>query len=103
MGTVRARADGAVRDENPTGAIEVLVSGIEVLNESKTPPFEIDQDKEVGEEVRLEYRFLDLRRGRMQRNIARRAEITHLIRDYFRGNDFLDIETPSLITGTREG
>src|SRR3989344_1314934 len=64
-GIVRNRLEGAAREDNPTGAIEVLVSSLTVLNEAKVPPFEIDQEKEVGEETRLEYRYLDLRRGRL--------------------------------------
>jgi len=113
-GKVRPRVEGAVRDDHPTGAIEVLVSGIEVLNESKTPPFEIDQpspsglrlagqEGEVNEELRLQYRFLDLRRPRMQRNMRIRHEICRNIREYFHRNDFLEIETPILIKGTPEG
>jgi len=102
-GTVRKRMEGAERKENPTGEIEVLVSSVEVLNKSKTPPFEIDQEKEISEEVRLQYRFLDMRRPRMQRNMARRHEIVQLIREYFHRNDFIDVETPILVKGTPEG
>jgi len=102
-GKARARLEGAEREDNPTGGIEVLVSNVEVLNESATPPFEVDQEKEVGEDVRLQYRFLDLRRQRMQRNIALRHEVTKTIRDFFHRNDFLEIETPILVKGTPEG
>jgi aspartyl-tRNA synthetase len=102
-GTVRKRLEGAEREENPTGGIEVVVSKLDVLNQAKTPPFEIDQDKEVGEEIRLEYRFLDLRRARMQKNIKMRHDITGIIRNYFRSNEFLEIETPIMIKGTPEG
>jgi aspartyl-tRNA synthetase len=102
-GSVRPRAEGALRIDNPTGEIEILASSVDVLNESKTPPFEIDQEKEVGEDVRLEYRFLDLRRPRIQRNIIMRHEICRYLRDYFHRNDFLEIETPILIKGTPEG
>lgn len=102
-GKVRGRIDGAVRDDNPTGAIEVVVSTATVLNESKTPPFEIDQDKEIGEEIRLEYRFLDLRRTRMQKNLKLRNDIVQAIREYFHKNDFLEIETPIMVKGTPEG
>ena len=102
-GTVRKRLEGAEREENPTGGIEVVVSNLEVLNQAKTPPFEIDQDKDVGEEVRLEYRFLDLRRTRMQKNMKMRHDITGVIRNYFRDNEFLEIETPIMIKGTPEG
>ena len=102
-GTVRGRVEGAQRDDNPTGGIEVLVDEITVLNEAKTPPFEIDQEKDVGEEVRLQYRFLDLRRERMQRNIALRHKVCQIIRNYFHRNDFLEIETPIMVKGTPEG
>lgn len=102
-GTVRKRLDDAVRDDNPTGGIEVLAGAVTVLNESKTPPFEIDQEKDVGEDVRLQYRFLDLRRERMQKNLKLRNDVVKIIREYFHGNDFLEIETPILIKGTPEG
>ncbi|MBT3835212.1 aspartate--tRNA ligase [Candidatus Peribacteria bacterium] len=102
-GEVRKRTEGAVREDCPTGDIEIVVSAIEVFNESKTPPFEIDQEKDVGEETRLEHRYLDLRRGRMFTNIKRRGEIVKRIRDYFHKNDFIDVETPILIKGTPEG
>lgn len=102
-GKVRKRLDDAVREDNPTGEIEILAENVEVLNEAKTPPFEIDQEKDVGEDVRLEYRFLDLRRQRMQKNIALRHQIVGIIREYFHRNDFLEIETPILIKGTPEG
>ena len=102
-GKVRGRIDGAVRDDNPTGAIEVVVGTATVLNESKTPPFEIDQDKDIGEDVRLEYRFLDLRRTRMQKNLKLRNDIVQAVREYFHKNDFLEIETPIMVKGTPEG
>ncbi|MEK7136982.1 MAG: aspartate--tRNA ligase, partial [Patescibacteria group bacterium] len=102
-GTARKRLEGAARSDNPTGEIEVLVSDLQILNEAKTPPFEIDQEKEVGEDVRLQYRFLDLRRPRLQRNIALRHEICAIIRNYFHRNHFLEIETPILVKGTPEG
>lgn len=102
-GKVRARLEGAAREDNPTGGIEVLVDTLAVLNEAKTPPFEIDQEKDVGEEIRLEYRFLDLRRERMKNNIIRRHDIMRQIREYFHANDFIEVETPILIKGTPEG
>lgn len=108
-GNVRKRLEGAERDDNPTGEIEVLVDEITVLNEAKTPPFEIDQPStgsgqgEVNEELRLEYRYLDLRRERMQKNIAMRHEVMKIVRDYFYGQGFQEVETPILIKGTPEG
>lgn len=102
-GKVRLRPEGQNNVDMETGDIEVLVDEVEVLNQAKTPPFEIDQDKKVGEEVRLEYRYLDLRRGRMQRNITLRHRILSSVREYMNGQGFLDIETPMLVKGTPEG
>jgi aspartyl-tRNA synthetase len=102
-GAVRKRVDGAAREDNVTGAIEVVVADVEVLNESKTPPFEVDQEKEIGEEIRLEYRYLDLRKQRMQKNLKLRHDIVQIIRGYFHDKDFLEIETPILVKGTPEG
>jgi len=102
-GKVRARLAGAERDDNPTGQVEVLIAEIKVLNEAKTPPFEIDQDKDVGEEVRLEYRYLDLRRERMRNNILLRHKLSGIIRNYFHEQNFVEVETPILIKGTPEG
>jgi len=102
-GTVRKRKDDAIRKENPTGGVEMLVENIEVLNESKTPPFEIDQEKEVGEEIRLEYRYLDMRRSRMQKNMQLRSKVFQVIRKYFVEQDCIEVDTPCLIKGTPEG
>ncbi|TSC59941.1 MAG: aspartyl-tRNA synthetase [Candidatus Peregrinibacteria bacterium Greene0416_62] len=102
-GAVTKRLQGAAREDNPTGAIEVRVRKIVILNEAKTPPFEIDQDKEVSEELRLEYRYLDLRRERMRRNIVTRHKIVQSIRKFFYDRDFIEVETPILIKGTPEG
>lgn len=103
MGIVTKRLEGATREDNPTGAIEVRVKDITVLNEARTPPFEIDQDKDVSEELRLEYRYLDLRRDRMRRNIITRHRIVQNIRTFFYDRDFIEVETPILIKGTPEG
>ena len=102
-GKVRKRLEGAAREDNPTGEIEVLVSEIKVLNEAVTPPFEIDQEKEVGEEVRLQYRYLDLRRDRMKSNLMLRHKMINFIRKFYDDLGFIDIETPILIKGTPEG
>lgn len=102
-GKVRKRLEGAERTDNPTGQIEVLVNSFEVLSEAKTPPFEIDQGKEVNEELRLEYRYLDLRRERMQKNILMRHKLLQATRKFFYDKDFIEIETPILIKGTPEG
>lgn len=103
VGNVMKRREGAEREANPTGQVEVLVDDLQVLNESETPPFEIDQDKEVNEESRLEFRYLDLRRERMKTNLVLRHKLLQLTRKYFYDRDFLEIETPILIKGTPEG
>jgi aspartyl-tRNA synthetase len=102
-GTVRKRLAGAEREENPTGSVELDVTEVEVLNESETPPFEIDQERDVGEELRLTFRYLDLRKQRMQRNIIMRHRMLQHIRNFFYSRDFIEIETPILIKGTPEG
>lgn len=102
-GTVRLRPEGMQNEELSTGEIEVLVDSVEILNSSKTPPFEIDQDKEVGEEVRLKYRYLDLRRERLRKNIILRHKMMQFTRNYFSQNGFIEVETPILIKGTPEG
>lgn len=102
-GTVSKRREGAEREDNPTGAIEVMVSAIEILNEADTPPFEIDVEKDANEELRLEFRYLDLRRERMQKNLLMRHKLVQMTRRYFYERDFMEIETPILIKGTPEG
>jgi len=102
-GAVRKRLEGAERKENPTGEIEVVVEHIEILNQAKTPPFEIDQEKDVNEEVRLKYRYLDMRRERLRKNLLLRHEFLRLTREFFAQRDFIEIETPILIKGTPEG
>lgn len=102
-GTVRARPDGMTNPDMVTGEIEVLLDEIVLYNRSETPPFEVDQDKPVGEELRLQYRYLDLRRQRMKRNIVLRHEFIKKTRDLFDAEGFLEVETPVLIKGTPEG
>lgn len=102
-GTVRARPEGMTNPNLVTGEIEVLIDSVEVLNPSATPPFEIDQDRDVNEELRLKYRYLDLRRERMKQNLIVRHKVIKLIRDLMDSKGFLEIETPILIKGTPEG
>lgn len=102
-GKVRNRPDGMKNEKMNTGAIEVEITELKILNKAKTPPFEIDQDKEVNEELRLQYRYLDLRRQRMKNNILMRHKVIKMIRDYMCSLDFVEIETPILIKGTPEG
>jgi aspartyl-tRNA synthetase len=102
-GNVSKRLEGTENRKMPTGEIEIIASKLVVLNKAKTPPFEIDQEKEVGEELRLEYRYLDMRRARMQRNIMLRSKVFQIIRKYFTEKECLEIDTPCLIKGTPEG
>ncbi len=102
-GKVRRRPEGMVNKNISTGEIELEVLELTILNTAITPPFEIDSDKEIGEEARLNYRYLDLRRERMQRNIKMRYEVIREIRQFMDKESFMEIETPILIKGTPEG
>jgi len=102
-GRVRARDEATVNPAMPTGKIEVLGKELELLNSAATPPFPLDAHQSVGEEVRLKYRYMDLRRPEMQKNLMMRARITSSIRRYLDDQDFLDIETPILTRATPEG
>lgn len=87
----------------PTGDIEVLVTDLRVLSKAQTPPFEIVDDTSTNEELRLKYRYLDLRRRPIQNNIIMRSKIAKVARDYFYENGFIEIETPMMIKSTPEG
>jgi aspartyl-tRNA synthetase len=102
-GVVRRRPSGTENPKLATGDVELPASALAVLNRSETPPFVIASDEEPDESVRLRYRYLDLRRPRMQRNLRIRHRIVKAIRDYFDARDFLEIETPNLIKSTPEG
>ncbi|MDQ2871951.1 MAG: aspartate--tRNA ligase, partial [Candidatus Eremiobacteraeota bacterium] len=102
-GVVRARPAGTENAKIPTGAIEVGVESLAVLSRSLVPPFPVNSDDDVDENLRLEYRFLDLRRPRLQKNIAIRHRILKAMRDFFDERNFLEIETPMLIKSTPEG
>ncbi len=101
VGTVMERS--AKTNKIPTGDIEVKVSELRILGESETPPFEITEDCNTGEATRLKYRYLDLRRPDLQRNIMLRHKIAKATRDYFDEKGFIEIETPMLIKSTPEG
>ncbi len=103
QGTVRKRPDDQVNPEWVTGEIEVEASGIEILNTSETPPFYIYKESDVDEALRLRYRYLDLRRRRMQRNLMLRHRVVHFIREFMDAEGFLEIETPYLFKSTPEG
>lgn len=100
-GVVRERS--SKNTEIPTGEIEIFVNDLRVLGKSETPPFEIVEDCQTSELTRLKYRYLDLRRPDLQRNILMRHRITKIARDYFDENGFIEIETPMLIKSTPEG
>ncbi|WP_447751885.1 aspartate--tRNA ligase [Pseudomonas nicosulfuronedens] len=102
-GKVRLRPEGARNSNMASGAIEVLGYELEVLNQAETPPFPLDEYSDVGEETRLRYRFIDLRRPEMAAKLKLRARITSSIRRYLDENGFLDVETPILGRPTPEG
>ena len=102
-GTVNIRPKGSENPAMETGAIEVMASEITVLNRSLTPPFYIDEDAEADESLRLRYRYLDLRRPPMLRNLTLRHNVIRYIREFLSERDFLEIETPILIKSTPEG
>jgi aspartyl-tRNA synthetase len=102
-GTVRARGEGLTNPNMPTGDIEVVASECLLLNESKTPPFSPAEDSIANEEVRLKYRYLDLRRAEMQKNFLVRHKVAQAIRSYLSDRGFLEIETPFMTRSTPEG
>ena len=102
-GEVTRRPEGNENPDLPTGEIEVEATDLTVLNTSETPPFEIDREHPVDELLRLKYRYLDLRRARMQENIEFRHRVIKHIRDYLNDRDFLEIETPLLTASSPEG
>ncbi|MDQ2865497.1 MAG: aspartate--tRNA ligase [Candidatus Eremiobacteraeota bacterium] len=102
-GSVRRRPEGTENIKIDTGQIEIAVDDLEIVNRSNVPPFQVNNDDAVDENLRLEYRYLDLRRPRMQRNLRMRHKIVKAMRDYFDARDFIEIETPMLIKSTPEG
>jgi len=102
-GRVRVRGAGLANPNMPTGEIEVVASDLLLLNDAKTPPFSPAEDAPVNEEVRLKYRYIDLRRTEMQHNFALRSRVAMAIRNYLVGQGFLEIETPFMTRSTPEG
>ena len=102
-GTVKNRLEGTVNPNMKTGEIEVVVSQIEILNESETPPFPIESEIEVNEEMRLRYRYIDLRRTEMQQKMKVRRDVTRNLRNFLDDQEYYEIETPILTKATPEG
>lgn len=102
-GEVIRRAPEAINPKMVNGEIEVMVSSITILNTAKTPPFTVEDDVKAGDEIRMKYRYLDLRRPKMTHNLMTRTQVTRSIRHYLDDHDFLDIETPYLSKSTPEG
>ncbi len=102
-GVVAPRGENAVNPNLPTGEIEIVASRIWLLNESRTPPFPMEDQVDVAEDVRLKYRYVDLRRPRMQRNVVLRSEIAFATRQFLHSRGFLEIETPFMTRSTPEG
>ncbi len=102
-GKVRPRPEGTVNPDMPTGEVEVLGKELVILNAAKTPPFQLDAHSDAGEDVRLRYRYMDLRRPEMQQRMQARARITSVVRSFLEENGFWDVETPTLSRATPEG
>jgi aspartyl-tRNA synthetase len=102
-GAVSKRPAGTENPALKTGEIEILVKELKILNESETPPFLIEDDTDVAENVRLQYRYLDLRRPSLQKNLILRHKVCKIVRDYLCDKDFLELETPILTKSTPEG
>lgn len=102
-GFVRLRPEGTVNDDMGTGKIEVLGKQLEILNAAETPPIHLDDHAEVGEDIRLRYRYIDLRRPEMAERLRFRSKVTNTVRNFLDGNGFVDVETPLLTKATPEG
>ena len=103
VGKVRRRPEGMLNADIATGEVEVMVTDLEILNESKTPPFSLEEGQEISENVRLKYRYLDLRRPHIQRNLILRSKVAAATRNYFQSQGFIEVETPFLTKSTPEG
>ncbi|MDZ7687045.1 MAG: aspartate--tRNA ligase [Gammaproteobacteria bacterium] len=102
-GRVRARDDAAVNPRMATGKVEVLGKELEILNRAETPPFQLDEHSEAGEDVRLRHRYIDLRRPEMLSRMKLRSDVVHFVRNYLSDQGFMDVETPILTKATPEG
>lgn len=102
-GLVRARPEGTINEDMPTGKIEILGKDLTILNAAETPPFPLDEYVDVGEDTRLKFRFMDLRRPEMLNKLMFRSKVTSVIRNFMDANGFMDVETPVLTRATPEG
>ena len=102
-GKIALRPQGTKNPKLATGDVEIIADSVQILNQSKTPPFYINEDIEVDENLRLEYRYLDIRRARMKNNLNLRHRVVKFMRDFFDARGFIEIETPILIKSTPEG
>ncbi len=102
-GKVRKRPEGTENSALPTGQIDVMVNKLTILNEAKTPPFPVKDEIDTSEDIRLKYRYLDLRRSSLQKNILMRHKMYQVVRKYFDDNKFVEVETPVLMKSTPEG
>lgn len=102
-GKVQARLEGTVNDKLKTGKIEIVADSVEILNHAEPVPFRIDEHQAISEEVRLKYRYLDLRRNEMSQRLRTRAQITRIMREFLNEQGFIDVETPFLTKSTPEG
>lgn len=102
-GIVRLRPEGTVNNDMGTGKIEVLGKQLEILNAAETPPIHLDEHSEVGEDIRLRYRYIDLRRPEMTERLRFRSKVTNTVRNFLDDNGFIDVETPLLTKATPEG
>ena len=102
-GLVQNRPEGTVNPDMTTGEIEIVVQTLTILNKAKTPPFPLDGHQTVNEDVRLKYRYIDLRRPEMQKNLITRSLVSSYFRDYLNNAGFLEVETPMLTKATPEG
>ncbi|MBN21230.1 MAG: aspartate--tRNA ligase [Bdellovibrionaceae bacterium] len=103
QGEVRKRPEGQTNEKLTTGEIEIAVTELEIFSKAQTPPFPIEEETEVNENVRLKYRYLDLRRPMLQKNLVKRSQITQAIRKVLVDHDFIEVETPLLYKSTPEG
>jgi aspartyl-tRNA synthetase len=103
VGLVRLRDPAAINSKMLTGEVEVLGQQLTVLNRSETPPFQLDEHSEAGDDVRLKYRYIDLRRPDMQEKLRIRSRVSHFVRNFLSRHDYVDLETPVLTKATPEG